>query len=167
MTDGNRLGDEGIHALLGADVDLDGRGLAAGGGDLAGDGGDGRGGGFGVWRFGRELGRVCDGFRGDDDCVWKAVSWEQAPNFMMKGIYVRDGVCKRGWVVKCLGTACLRSRFWRGRWRLGGRCRGRLLRRGRRAFGRALCVVRVCYVMFVMVLMVVRMMTRMYGVDGR
>lgn len=64
----NRLGDEGVDALLGPDVDLDGRGLAAGGSDFAGDGGDGRGGGFGVWGVGGQLGGVCDGLCGDDDC---------------------------------------------------------------------------------------------------
>lgn len=37
----NGLRDEGIHALLGSHVDLDGSGIAAGGGDFAGDGGDG------------------------------------------------------------------------------------------------------------------------------
>lgn len=37
----NGLCDEGIDALLGPHVDLDGRGIAAGRGDFAGDGGDG------------------------------------------------------------------------------------------------------------------------------
>lgn len=63
----NCLRDEGIHALLGAHVDLDGRGVAARAGDFAGDGRDG--GIIGLWvgRLVGQLGRVCDGLGSHDD----------------------------------------------------------------------------------------------------
>lgn len=66
---GDGSGDEVVDAVFEADVDGDGGGLAARGGDFTGDGGDGAVGGVGIGGEGvAGLGAVAaDGLGGDDD----------------------------------------------------------------------------------------------------